>query len=93
VSKSKLSPVSWTELVKRLRQLGFDGPYQGGKHPYMINDNLVLTIPNPHRKEISVDLLSRILKQAELQGWNGLKNDTTVRKQGFFSRRFLYHAS
>jgi predicted RNA binding protein YcfA (HicA-like mRNA interferase family) len=79
--------------VKRLRQLGFDGPYQGGKHPYMINDNLVLTIPNPHRKEISVDLLSRILKQAELQGWNGLKNDTTVRKQGFFSRRFLYHAS
>jgi hypothetical protein len=51
------------------------------------------TIPNPHRKEISVDLLSRILKQAELQGWNGLKNDTTVRKQGFFSRRFLYHAS
>jgi predicted RNA binding protein YcfA (HicA-like mRNA interferase family) len=30
----------------------------------MINDNLVLTIPNPHRKEISVDLLSRILKQA-----------------------------
>ncbi len=64
MSKSKLSPVSWTELVKRLRQLGFDGPYQGGKHPYMINDNLVLTIPNPHRKEISVDLLSRILKQA-----------------------------
>ena len=64
MSKSKLSPVSWAELVKRLRLLGFDGPYQGGKHPYMIKDNLVLTIPNPHRKEISVDLLSRILKQA-----------------------------
>ena len=64
MSKSKLSPVSWAELVKRLRKLGFDGPYQGGKHPYMIKDNLVLTIPNPHRKEISIDLLSRILKQA-----------------------------
>ena len=61
---SKLSPVSWTELVKRLRKLGFDGPYRGGKHPYMIKDNLVLTIPNPHRKEIGIDLLSRILKQA-----------------------------
>ncbi len=36
--KSKLSPVSWTELVKRLRKLGFDGPYQGGKHPYMIKE-------------------------------------------------------
>lgn len=64
MSKSKLSPVSWTELVKRLRKLGFDGPYRGGKHPYMIKDDLVLTIPNPHRKEIGIDLLSRILKQA-----------------------------
>jgi predicted RNA binding protein YcfA (HicA-like mRNA interferase family) len=36
----------------------------GGKHPYMVKGNLVLTIPNPHKKEISVDLLSRILKQA-----------------------------
>ena len=64
VSKSKLSPVSWIELVKRLRKLGFERPYRGGKHPYMIKDELVLTIPNPHGKEISVDLLSRILKQA-----------------------------
>jgi predicted RNA binding protein YcfA (HicA-like mRNA interferase family) len=59
-----LSPVSWTDLVKRLNRLGFEGPYQGGKHPYMIKDNLVLTIPNQHRREITVPLLSRILKQA-----------------------------
>jgi len=61
---AKLSPVPWIELVKRLRKLGFEGPYQGGKHPYMVKGNLVLTIPNPHRKEIGVDLLARILKQA-----------------------------
>ena len=30
----------------------------------MIKGNLVLTIPNPHKKEIGVDLLQRILKQA-----------------------------
>jgi hypothetical protein len=66
VSKYKLTPVSWTELVKRFRLFNFDGPYQGGKHPYMIKDNLVLTIPNPHRKKISVDLLLRILKQAKI---------------------------
>ena len=51
MSKYKLTPVSWTELVKRFRLFNFDGPYQGGKHPYMIKDNLVLTIPNPHRKK------------------------------------------
>ncbi|NMX21910.1 type II toxin-antitoxin system HicA family toxin [ANME-1 cluster archaeon GoMg4] len=73
MSKSKLSPVSWIELVKRLRKLGFDGPYQGGKHPYMIKNNLVLTIPNPHRKKISVDLLSRILKHAGITRAEWLK--------------------
>ncbi len=61
---AELSPVSWADLVRRLRNLGFDGPYQGGKHPYMIKGNLVLTIPNPHRREIGVALLSRILRRA-----------------------------
>ncbi len=63
---AKLSPVAWTELVRGLRKLGFDGPFQGGKHPYMIKDDLVLTLPNPHRKEISIDLLTHILKQAHI---------------------------
>ena len=61
---TRLSPTSWVELVTRLRQLGFEGPYQGGKHPYMIKGSLVLTIPNPHRREISIALLPRILRQA-----------------------------
>ena len=59
-----LPPVSWVDLVRRLRKLGFDGPYQGGKHPYMIKGNLVLTVPNPHRRDIGVALLSRILRRA-----------------------------
>ena len=63
---AKLSPVSWMDLVKRLRMLGFEGPYRGGKHPYMVKRNVVLTIPNPHRKEIGVDLLHRILKQGKI---------------------------
>ena len=60
----KLSPVKWSELVQRLRELGFEGPFSGGKHPYMIKGDLVLTIPNPHRREIGPDLLARILRQA-----------------------------
>ena len=61
---TKLSPVSWKEFIKHLRELGFEGPYQGGKHPYMVKGDLVLTVPNPHKKPIGTDLLSRILKQA-----------------------------
>jgi predicted RNA binding protein YcfA (HicA-like mRNA interferase family) len=63
---AKLSPISWSNLVKKLKKFGFNGPYQGGKHPYMVKGNLVLTLPNPHRKEIGIDLLIRILRQANI---------------------------
>ncbi|MCK4905769.1 type II toxin-antitoxin system HicA family toxin [bacterium] len=63
---NRLIPVSWQKLVQRLRELGFDGPYRGGKHPYMVKGGLVLTIPNPHNHQVGVGLLSRILKQADI---------------------------
>jgi predicted RNA binding protein YcfA (HicA-like mRNA interferase family) len=49
---SKLGPVSHNELVKRLRIFGFDGPFSGGKHLYMVKGNLRLTIPNPNESEL-----------------------------------------
>lgn len=60
----ELTPVSWRNLVLRLRLFGFSGPFKNGKHPYMIKKALVLTIASPFRKEIGTDLLMRILKQA-----------------------------
>ncbi|MGB8216399.1 MAG: type II toxin-antitoxin system HicA family toxin [Candidatus Methanoperedens sp.] len=66
-------PVSWKQLVKRLKDFGFEGQFSGGKHPYMIKGDLVLTIPNPHRNEIGIDLLSRILKQANIKREKWLK--------------------
>ncbi|MEA3485451.1 MAG: type II toxin-antitoxin system HicA family toxin [Candidatus Aerophobetes bacterium] len=70
---ARLTPVSWADLVKRLRKLGFEGPYQGGKHPYMVKGDLTLTIPNPHRHEIGVNLLRRVLKQAVVSREEWLK--------------------
>ena len=61
---SRLEPISWRKLVHTLKGFGFEGPFQSAKHPYMIKRNLALTIPNPHSEDISVDLLSKILKQA-----------------------------
>jgi predicted RNA binding protein YcfA (HicA-like mRNA interferase family) len=60
----RLSPISWKNLVKRLRELGFEGPYAGGKHPQMRRDDLMVIIPNPHEGDIGVGLLSRLLRQA-----------------------------
>ena len=63
---SRLTPVSRQEFISRLKELGFDGPNSGGKHQYMIKGSLRLTVPNPHKKEIGLDLLSRLLKQADI---------------------------
>ena len=59
-----MKPISYKEFIRRLNNFGFNGPFPGGKHQYMIKGNIRLTIPNPHRKEISVDILIRLLRQA-----------------------------
>ena len=64
---ASLSPVSHRELVRRLRRLGFVGPFAGGRHLYMVKDDLRLVIPNAHRGEIGPALLARILKQAGVE--------------------------
>ncbi len=70
---ARLTPVSNRELVQRLRELGFEGPYAGGRHPQMRRGDLTLVIPNPHEGDIGVGLLRRILRQAGIsrQEWLG----------------------
>ena len=50
--------------MRRLREFGFTGPFSGGRHLFMVKDVLKLHIGNPHEGDISVDLLSKILRQA-----------------------------
>lgn len=67
-----LKNISWKKLVQKFRQLGFDGPYSGGRHLFMVKGNFKLRIPNPHRSDISKHLLSEILRQAGISAdeWN-----------------------
>ena len=57
-------PVRRGELIRALRALGFDGPYSGGKHQFMVRGSVTLRIPNPHEGDIGRELLSRVLRQA-----------------------------
>lgn len=57
-------PIDRDDLIRNLRKMGFDGPYSGGKHQYMVKGQLKLAIPNPHKDEISQVLLHKILRQA-----------------------------
>jgi len=54
-------------LINKLRALGFQGPFGGGKHSYMKRGGYRQILPNPHGKEISAELVKEILKQAEIE--------------------------
>lgn len=57
-------PIKRRDLIVYLRQLGFDGPYSGKKHQFMLLGTRRLILPNPHPGDISKDLLADILRQA-----------------------------
>lgn len=56
--------ISWKKLIQKLHCLGFDGPYSGGRHLFMVKGELKIRVPNPHRGDISKYLLIEILRQA-----------------------------
>jgi predicted RNA binding protein YcfA (HicA-like mRNA interferase family) len=60
----RLTPVSRRELIQRLKRLGFEGPYTGGRHEFMLGGDRRLILPNPHRGDIGIDLLTRLLRQS-----------------------------
>jgi len=70
----RFGPIRRRELIEHLRILGFVGPYSGGRHQFMMKDNLTLHIPNPHQSDIGRDLLARLLRQAKItkEQWESL---------------------
>lgn len=58
----QFGPIKQKELVRCLRLYGFDGPYSGGKHLFMVKGDITITIPNPHKGDIRKELLMKILR-------------------------------
>ncbi|MBV8882744.1 MAG: type II toxin-antitoxin system HicA family toxin [Chroococcidiopsidaceae cyanobacterium CP_BM_RX_35] len=67
-------PIKRRDLIRALRQCGFDGPFPGTNHQYMQKGKTKLPIPNPHQGDISMELLARILRQAGIsrEDWESL---------------------
>jgi len=57
-------PIKRRKLVQSPRRLGFEGPFTGGRHQFMVRGDVTVRVPNPHRGDIGVELLGRILRQA-----------------------------
>jgi len=60
----RLTPIARREFIRRMLRLGFDGPFSGGRHEFLLRADRRLILPNPHRGDISVDLLARLLDEA-----------------------------
>lgn len=60
----RFGPIKRDDFIRYLRSLGFEGPFSGTKHQFMIKKELRLRIPNPHEGDISRQLLVKILRQA-----------------------------
>jgi len=49
--------ISRKELIRKFRALGYEGPFSGGKHQFMIKGRQKIRIPNPHMSDIGMSLL------------------------------------
>jgi predicted RNA binding protein YcfA (HicA-like mRNA interferase family) len=58
--------ISRKDLIKFLKKYGFEGLHSGGKHQFMVKENVTLRVPNPHQGDIGKSLLVRILRQANI---------------------------
>jgi predicted RNA binding protein YcfA (HicA-like mRNA interferase family) len=59
-----VDPVSRAELIRRLRRLGFEGSFVGGRHQFTLGRGRRLIVPNSHAGDIGTALLARIVRQA-----------------------------
>ena len=70
---SRFGSIKRANLIARLKRLGFEGPFSGGKHQFLVRGTVRLILPNPHSSEIGPSLLARILQQAGVtrDEWEG----------------------
>lgn len=60
----KIIPLSRKTLIKKLRKLGFTGPFSATRHEYLIKINHKIFVPNTHgSKDVGVPIIAEIIKQ------------------------------
>jgi hypothetical protein len=60
---SRWTPSSRREFIRRLRKLGFDGPFSGTRHQFMLYEQYRLAIPS--NAEYSVPQLHMLIQEVE----------------------------
>ncbi len=65
---NRWTPCKRRDFIRRLRQIGFDGPFAGTRHQFMVYQEHRLTIPS--NTEYSTAQLRVMLREVEeIIGW------------------------
>lgn len=75
---SPWTPCKRRDFIRRLRKLGFDGPYSGTRHQFLVYGKYRLAIPS--NDEYSIQQLRMMLREVkeiigreiETEEWNSL---------------------
>ncbi len=62
----RFGPLKRQDLIRYLRQLGFEGPFSANNHQIMQKNSIKISIPNPHEGDIGKELLAVILRKARI---------------------------
>lgn len=73
------TPCKRADFIRRLRQLGFDGPFAGTRHQFLVYGQHRLAVPS--NAEYSVNQLKMMLLEVEsilgrkvsVEEWNGMR--------------------
>jgi len=61
----RLIPLKSAGVIKKLRKIGFSGPFPGGKHIRMVNlkTGKIVPIPVHKGKDVSIGLIREIINE------------------------------
>ena len=75
---SPWKPCKRRDFIRRLRKLGFEGPYSGTRHQFMVHEQHRLAIPSnaeyslPQLKMMIKEIEEIIEQKIEMEEWNRL---------------------
>lgn len=67
--------ISWQEMMRKFYRLGYRGPYSKGKHLVVVRGDDMIHVPNPHRGDLSKQLIAEMLRRAGISrdDWNNAR--------------------
>jgi predicted RNA binding protein YcfA (HicA-like mRNA interferase family) len=74
-SMAKLTPLKPGDVIRKLRKLGFIGPFPGGKHSRMVHPQTgqIIPIPVHQGRDVSVGLIREIIRELGISREDWLK--------------------